>query len=305
MMNHDQNDEAGGADPDALARIVALALEEDLGSEGDITSKAIFSTAASDQSPAGSDHSAARVITHESCTVSGMAAAAEVCRQTDPALVWLPLVEDGQPVPAGAEVARLEGGIIPILAAERTVLNFLSRLSGIATLTATFVDAVQGTGARIAATRKTSPGLRLPEKTAVVHGGGELHRIGLYDAILIKDNHIAAAGSITEATAAVREAYGRDVWIEVEADTISQFEEALAQGVDRVLLDNMTSESVRECVELAAGEGSKQPRPMEIEASGGIDLSNVRAYAATGADMISVGALTRSAPGIDFSLEVE
>lgn len=296
MMNQDQIDESG-ADPDALKRIVALALEEDLGSEGDITSKAIFGGAESNQS-------AARVISRESCTVSGIAAAAEVCRQTDPALVWLPLVEEGQPVPAGAEVARLEGGIIPILAAERTVLNFLSRLSGIATLTATFVDAVQGTGARIAATRKTSPGLRFPEKTAVVNGGGELHRIGLYDAILIKDNHIAAAGSITEAIAAVRKAYGQDVWIEVEADNRSQFEEALAQGADRVLLDNMTPEMVRECVELAAGKGSRQPRSVEIEASGGIDLGNVRAYAETGADIISVGALTRSAPGIDFSLEV-
>ncbi|MHB9112035.1 MAG: carboxylating nicotinate-nucleotide diphosphorylase [Thermoleophilia bacterium] len=284
------------ATPDALKRIIALALEEDLGSEGDITSRAIFSAV---------DTGAARVITRESCTVSGMGAAAEVCRQADPALVWLPLIEEGQPVPAGAEVARLEGSIISILAAERTVLNFLSRLSGIATLTAAFMEAVDGTSARIAATRKTSPGLRLPEKAAVVHGGGELHRIGLHDAILIKDNHIAAAGSITEAMAAVRKAYGTEVWIEVEVDTRSQYEEALVRGADRVLLDNMTPEAVRECVELAAEKRSQMPRASEIEASGGIDLGNVRAYAEAGADIISVGALTRSAPGIDFSLEVE
>lgn len=282
--------------PPALKRIVALALEEDLGSEGDITSRAVFSA---------TDNGAARVITREPCTVSGMAAAAEVCLQTDAALVWLPLVEDGQPVPAGAEVARLEGGIIPILAAERTLLNFLSRLSGIATLTASYVDAVNGTGARIAATRKTSPGLRLPEKKAVVHGGGELHRVGLYDAVLIKDNHIAAAGGITAAITATRKAYGPDVWIEVEVDTRPQFEEAIGQGANRVLLDNMAPESVRDCVESAANMEPQESQIPEIEASGGIDLGNVRAYAEAGADIISVGALTRSAPGTDFSLEVD
>ncbi|MHB8792687.1 MAG: carboxylating nicotinate-nucleotide diphosphorylase [Thermoleophilia bacterium] len=290
------SDDPDATAPDALIKIVALALEEDLGPEGDITSRAIFNVA---------DKGAARVITRESCTVSGIAAAAEVCRQTDPALIWLPLVEEGQPVPAGAEVARLEGGIIPILAAERTVLNFLSRLSGIATLTATFVKAVLGTGTRIAATRKTSPGMRLPEKEAVVHGGGELHRIGLYDAILIKDNHLAAIGGISSAIDTVRKAYGLEVWIEVEADTRSQCEEALIEGADRVLLDNMTPESVRDCVLLASEKGLKMQQAAEIEASGGIDLGNVRAYAEAGADVISVGALTRSAPGIDFSLEVE
>lgn len=287
------NDDTG-ATTDALKHIVALALEEDLGSEGDITSDAIFGEAVT---------GAARLITRGACTISGMAAAAEVCRQTDPALVWLPLVGDGQAVPAGVEVARLDGSIRSILAAERTALNFLSRLSGIATLTAVFVQAVAGTGARIAATRKTSPGLRLPEKTAVVHGGGELHRIGLYDAILIKDNHIAAAGGVTGAIAAVRKKYGPDVWIEIEADTLFQFEQALAEGADRVLLDNMTPESVRECL-AAADKGPQDQRGIEIEASGGIDLKTVRAFAEAGAGIISVGALTMSAPGIDFSLEV-
>lgn len=284
-----------GATTDALKQIVAIALEEDLGSEGDITSNAIFGEA---------DTGAARLITRETCTISGMAAAEEVCRQTDPALVWLPLVGDSQLVPAGAEVARLDGSIRSILAAERTVLNFLSRLSGIATLTAAFTQAVNGTGARIAATRKTSPGLRLLEKTAVVHGGGELHRIGLYDAILIKDNHIAAAGGVTGAIAAVRKKHGPDVWIEIEADTLFQFREALAEGADRVLLDNMTPGSVSECVAAAADAESLKPRGIEIEASGGIELSTARAFAEAGADIISVGALTMAAPGIDFSLEV-
>jgi len=278
-----------------IEKIVALALQEDLGQEGDITSKAIFKAG---------DTGAARIITRETCTISGIAAAAEVCLQTDPALVWLPLVEDGQPVPAGAEVARLEGSLISILTAERTLLNFLSRLSWIATFTARFVGAVHGTGARIAATRKTTPGLRLPEKEAVVHGGGLLHRIGLYDAVLIKDNHIAAAGSVTGAMAAVRKVRGPETWIEVEADTRQQFEEAVEQGANRVLLDNMSPESVRECVQSIAAR-STLPNAVEIEASGGIDLGNVMEYAEAGADIISVGALTRSAPGIDLSLEVE
>lgn len=288
------NEHGGG--PIAVKRIVALALEEDLGSEGDITSQAIFSKA---------EIGAARIITREPCTISGMAMAAEVCLQTDPGLVWLPLVADGQSIPAGAEVARLDGRLLSILATERTLLNFLSRLSGIATLTAEYVEAVRGTAARIAATRKTSPGLRLPEKQAVVHGGGELHRAGLYDAILVKDNHIAAAGSIRDAVAAVRKAYGSDVWIEVEADTLFQFREALAEGADRVLLDNMTPDSMHACLESAADEISQRPGGVEIEASGGIGLATARAFAEAGADVISVGALTMSAPAIDFSLEAE
>ena len=274
----------------ALRHIVTLALEEDLDLAGDITSRAIFGPG---------DTGAARVVTRETCVISGMAAADEVCLQVDPDLTWLPLVEDGQRVPAAAEVARLEGRFVSILAAERTLLNFLSRLSGVATLTAGFVEAVAGTPSRIAATRKTSPGLRLLEKQAVVDGGGELHRIGLYDAVLIKDNHVTAAGGVGAAVAAARKALGDEVEIEVEVETAAEFEEALAAGAGRVLLDNMTPEAVRGCVELAAGRG------VVIEASGGISLGNLRAYAEAGADVISVGALTRSAPGIDFSLEVE
>lgn len=271
-----------------MKQIVALALQEDLGSKGDITSRAIFGP---------EDPGAARVICREACVVSGMPAAAEVCLQVDPELKFLQLVQDGQQIPAGVEVARLDGRLVSILAAERTLLNFISRLSGIATLTAGYVDAVRDTGARIAATRKTSPGLRRMEKQAVVDGGGELHRIGLYDAVLIKDNHLAAAGGVGDAVDAVRQALGPDIEVEVEVETAAEMEEAIVAGADRVLLDNMEPEEVGGCVRLAAGR-------LVIEASGGINLENVQAYAAAGANILSVGALTRSAPGIDFSLEI-
>lgn len=273
----------------SLRHIVTLSLEEDLDAAGDITSRAIFSP---------DDQGAARVAAREECVISGMEAAAEVCLQVDPDLGWLPLVEDGQRIPAGAEIGRLDGRLISILAAERTLLNFLSRLSGIATLTAAYVEAVKGTGARIAATRKTSPGLRILEKRAVVHGGGETHRQGLYDAVLIKDNHIAAAGGAAAAVNKLRQALGEGIGIEVEVESAAELEAAMMEaGAASVLLDNMEPEKVRECVELAAGRVS-------IEASGGIGLGNVRRYAEAGADVISVGALTRSAQGIDLTLEV-
>lgn len=273
----------------AIKQIVSLALAEDLDDAGDITSRSIFSP---------EKIGAARVIAREPCVVSGLDAAAEVCLQVDRALVWLPLVEDGQQVPANTEICRIEGGIISILAAERTLLNFLSRLSGIATLTAGFVTAVAMTPARIAATRKTSPGLRLLEKLAVVDGGGELHRMGLYDAVLIKDNHIVAAGGVAAAITAVRQALGKNIPIEVEVETAVELEAAIAAGASCVLLDNMTPGQVRDCVAIAGGK-------LVVEASGGITLANVVDFAEAGADMISVGALTRSAAGIDFSLEVE
>lgn len=271
-----------------LRRIVTLSLEEDLDATGDITSRAIF---------AADDIGAARVVTREAGVISGMAAAAEVCLQVDPDLNWLPLVEDGQRVPAGAEIGRLEGRLISILSAERTVLNFLSRLSGVATLTAAYVEAVDGTGAAIAATRKTSPGMRMLEKLAVTHGGGKPHRQGLYDAVLIKDNHIAAAGGVSAAVTALRQELGAAAGIEVEVETTAELEEAIAAGAATVLLDNMAPETVRQCVELAGGKAV-------IEVSGGIGLGNVRQYAQAGVDVISVGALTRSAEGVDFSLEM-
>ena len=184
-----------------------------------------------------------------------------------------------------------------ILAAERTIINFISHLSGIATLTGRFNAAVEGNKVRIAATRKTSPGMRLLEKQAVADGGGETHRRGLYDALLIKDNHIAAAGSVAATVERARQALGDDMAIEVEVDTREQLEEVLESGAGRALLDNMSPDEVRACVRLAAGR-------LLIEVSGGINLANVRDYAEAGAQIISTGALTMSAPPIDFSLEI-
>lgn len=287
---------AGGARMNAahdmsagLQQIVSLALAEDLDERGDITSQAIF---AADRS------GNAKIVTREPCTISGLAAASEVCRQVDEGLTWLPLVQDGQDVPRGAQIASLDGPVLSILAAERTALNFLARLSGIATLTRGFTAAVQQLPARIAATRKTDPGLRLLEKEAVVHGGGERHRLGLYDAVLIKDNHIVAAGGVTQAVAAVKRSLGEDIPIEVEADTTWQMLEAIEAGATQVLLDNMEPETVRDCVVAAGGR-------VVIEASGGITLANVRAYAEAGVDIISIGSLTHSARSIDMSLEME
>ena len=276
--------EAGGE----LRHIVSLALAEDLDVAGDITSLAIFNP---------DDAGAARVVAREACTVSGLAAAAEVCLQVDPGLSFLPLVADGGAAPAGAEIVRLAGSVISILSAERTLLNFLSRLSGIASLTAAFVKAAAGTSARIAATRKTDPGLRLLEKQAVVHGGGESHRLGLYDALLIKDNHIAAAGGVAAAIARVRASLGADASLEVEVEDADQLRQALAAGAQRILLDNMTPAEAAAAVAAVAGRAV-------VEASGGISLETVRLYAEAGVHVISAGALTRAAAGIDFSLEV-
>ncbi|MHB1390413.1 MAG: carboxylating nicotinate-nucleotide diphosphorylase [Thermoleophilia bacterium] len=272
-----------------IERAVSLALAEDLGEAGDITSQAIFNA---------DDMGGAAIFTREACIVSGLAAGREVCRQLDPQLTWLPLVEDGQALKPGAQVARLDGRVISILSAERAVLNFLCLLSGVATLTGRFTNAVAGLPVRIAATRKTTPGLRLLQKQAVVHGGGETHRFGLYDAVLIKDNHIAAAGGVTSAVEAVRRSLGAAVTIEVEADAISQMTEAIEAGVDRVLLDNMEPGAIRDCVNAADGR-------VTVEVSGGINLENVRACAEAGPDVISIGSLTHSAPGIDMSLEMD
>jgi len=193
----------------------------------------------------------------------------------------------------------------PILTGERTALNFLQRLSGVATMTRRFVDAVAGTGATILDTRKTTPSFRLLEKAAVRAGGGGNHRIGLYDMVLIKDNHIAAAGGITAAVRRVREHDRAGLPIEVEVTNLAELDEAIDAGVDRILLDNMDLETMRAAVERVrerAGEG--RPRPL-LEASGNITIDRVRAVAETGVDLISVGALTHSAPALDLSLRID
>ena len=195
-------------------------------------------------------------------------------------------------------MARIEGALGPILTAERTALNLLQRLSAVATLTARFVEEIAGTKAQIIDTRKTTPGMRLLEKAAVRVGGGGNHRFGLDDGILIKDNHVRAAGGVSEAVKRARNAAPHGLVVEVEVTTLDELDEALSAGAQAILLDNMDPATVRRAVERVGGDAV-------LEASGGMDLTNVRAYAETGVDLISIGALTHSAGSVDISLEVE
>ena len=269
-----------------IERVVAAALREDVGS-GDRTTEAIV--------PPGA-RARAEVLLEEPGVLCGLAAVEAVFAQLDSSAKLEPLAEDGAHVTSvPARVAELECSARALLTGERTALNLLGRLSGIATLTARYVELVAGTNATILDTRKTTPGLRALEKYAVRCGGGTNHRVGLYDAILIKENHIRIAGGITAAVAATRN--GTQPEVEVEAETLADVEEALAAGVDHILLDNMTPDQVREAVELVAGRA-------KLEASGGISLATVRSFAETGVDYISVGALTHAARSLHVSLEV-
>jgi nicotinate-nucleotide pyrophosphorylase (carboxylating) len=270
-----------------LARVVRAALAEDLGA-GDVTSEAIF----------GPDARArAEILVKEAGVVCGVGVAHAVFAALDPDVRFAPLAADGDLVPEPPKtVAVLEGRARALLAGERTALNLLGRLSGIATLTRRYAEAVEGTGATLLDTRKTTPGLRALEKYAVRCGGGTNHRLRLDDAILVKDNHLRLAGGIATAVAALRAA-GADLAIEVEAETLDQVREALAAGAERILLDNMSLDELREAVVVAAGRA-------ELEASGGITLDTVRQIAETGVDYVSVGALTHSALALDVSMEV-
>jgi len=228
--------------------------------------------------------------------VAGLPVAEAVFSRVDGSLRFMPRVEDGDTVAPGDVVAEVEGPARGMLAAERIALNFLQRLSGIATLTRAFVDAVAGTQATILDTRKTHPGYRVLEKYAVRMGGGQNHRTGLYDMILIKDNHIEAAGSITAAVERACAAYP-DLLVEVEVKNLDELHEALPLDVDRIMLDNMDLDQMRTAVQIAAGR-------VPLEASGNVNLERVAAIAATGVDYISVGALTHSAPALDLSMLV-
>ena len=256
-----------------VARAVEAALEEDLGAAGDITTDSIVPENAQGE---------ARIVARQAGIVAGLDLAEAAFKALDPDARFERVVQDGGKVAAGGTIARVSGKTRALLTAERTALNFLGRLSGIATLTSAFVAAVEGTGARIAATRKTTPGLRALEKYAVMAGGGAPHRFGLYDAVLVKDNHIAAAGGLAEALQTLRARVGHLVKIEVDA----------------VLLDNMDVKTLTQAVALVGGR-------VETEASGGVSLETVREIAETGVDVISVGALTHSPRNLDSSLEWE
>jgi nicotinate-nucleotide pyrophosphorylase (carboxylating) len=276
----------------ALPEVVARALAEDFGS-GDLTAEATVPEEARGR---------ARVVQKEAGVVFGLGAVAEAMRQCGVEDVDKLVVEgqwrDGVP----ADVVLASGPARGLLAAERTALNFLGHLSGVATLTARYVEAVAGTGAAILDTRKTTPGLRELEKAAVVAGGGRNHRMGLYDAVLIKENHVALAGGVAKAVHAVRSGRPGSP-VEIECRDLEEVAYAIGAGADRLLLDNMDLETLRGAVEVRRREaGEKGP---SLEASGGVSLENVRAIAETGVDFISVGALTHSAPALDFSLLLE
>ncbi|WGT52004.1 carboxylating nicotinate-nucleotide diphosphorylase [Thioclava nitratireducens] len=275
--------------PDLLIEpIVRAALVEDLLPMGDATTKAVI--------PAGETYSA-RLKAREDGVASGMQVAAMAFRLVDPTLRVSILIADGKPCQAGETLLTVDGSAASILMAERVALNFAGRLSGIATKTASFVAKTEGTKARITCTRKTTPGLRALEKAAVTHGGGFNHRYGLSDAILIKDNHIAAAGSVRAVLEAAKAARSHMMRIELEVDTLRQMEEALKiGGADVILLDNMDSAELRAAVALNAGR-------VVLEASGNMTLERIAEVAATGVDYISSGALTHSARTLDLGLD--
>ncbi len=270
--------------------LIRRALAEDVG-PGDETTRALV--------PAGAA-ARAEIVARGACTVSGVAVACEVFRQVDARIACTGLARDGTAVPAGTAVMRVEGPARGLLTAERTALNFMQRMSGIATLTRRYAERAAPHGTAVLDTRKTAPGLRVLDRYAVLCGGGTNHRFGLYDRVLIKDNHRAAWTGRThlglaEAVAAAREACP-DLDVEVEVDTLSELEDALSAAPDWVLLDNMGCDALRRAVERAAGR-------VRLEASGGVTLETVGDIAATGVDAVSVGALTHSAPAADLALD--
>ncbi len=284
----------------ACRRLIELALEEDLGRQGDLTSQALIPPELM-----GSASFVARGVPARSAdVVAGLPAVALVLEAIDSALVWQPMVEDGALLASpGMVLARVSGPMQGILAAERTALNFLQRLSGIASLTRKYVEAVASLPCQILDTRKTTPGWRLLEKYAVRCGGGHNHRLGLHDGILIKDNHLAALGdglaAIGRAIETVRQKFSTSLPLEIEVENLEQFGAALSRHPDIILLDNMDVAKLREAVKVRDEVAPK----VKLEASGGITLHNVRAIAETGVDRISIGALTHSAAALDIALD--
>lgn len=268
---------------------VRNALEEDLGGAGDITTTA---TIANDQQTRGA------IVARASGFIAGVDFAVAAFRHVDPAIHADINIGDGAHITAGDRVLSLAGPAAGVLTAERVALNFLSHLSGVATATAALVEAVKGTNAKIVCTRKTTPGLRAAEKYAVRCGGGHNHRFGLYDAVMIKDNHIAAVGGIARAIEAARNAVGHTVKIEVEIDSLDQLDAALSAGADIIMLDNMSAHDMKRAVEWVAGAAV-------LEASGNVTAATVRAIAETGVDIISSGWMTHSAPSLDVGLDFQ
>jgi nicotinate-nucleotide pyrophosphorylase (carboxylating) len=266
---------------------VKRALHEDLGNVGDITCASLI--------PEGLQIDA-KIVSRADGVLCGIQCAQTAFRMVDDTLSVECHKQDGDVLDAGDVIAKLEGNARSILTSERTALNFLTHLSGIATLTAQFVKEVSGTKAKVLCTRKTHPGLRALEKFAVRMGGAQNQRFGLYDAVLIKDNHLVAVGSIAAAVSRAREAVGKSVKVEIEVDTLEQLQEALTTDVDVILLDNFNLDLLRKAVALVAGR-------VPLEASGGVTLKTIRSISETGVDFISVGAITHSAPALDIALD--
>lgn len=271
-----------------LEPIVKLALAEDLGAAGDVTTDALIDPEADGKWV---------VRAREPGVVAGLDVATFAGWMIDPDIQYVVNAPDGSSVKTGDTILEIEGAVRSVLTAERTMLNFIGRLSGVATLTRQYVDAVSGMGVIIASTRKTTPGLRALEKRAVRLGGGGAHRYGLNDAILIKDNHIAASGGVVEALQKAFKAAAHLTAIEIEVDTLDQLKQALTHPPSAILLDNFSLADMKTAVKLAKGQAL-------LEASGGITIENVFAVAETGVDVISVGALTHSAPSLDIGLDV-
>ncbi len=280
--------------PPLVAQAVKVALAEDLGAAGDVTTDAIV--------PEGAVGNA-RIVAREAGVIAGLDLAEAAFKALDPEIHFNPIVGDGDTVGVGDGIADIHGKARAILTGERVALNFLGRLSGIASLTAEFVRRVEGTGVTIIDTRKTTPGLRALEKYAVLAGGGRNHRFGLFDAVLVKDNHIAEAGGIAPALKAIArhlEAQdGRKLRVEVEVDRLDQLEEALREPIDIVLLDNMDTATLKRAVQMVRDRAPD----VQTEASGGVTLETVRSIAETGVDFISIGALTHSPKNLDLSLD--
>jgi nicotinate-nucleotide pyrophosphorylase (carboxylating) len=272
---------------DNLVSVLQCALQEDIGG-GDVTTTSILSPSLEIKG---------QLVSRQQGIVAGLDVARQVFELVDKSTQLSCHVVDGELVRDGELLGEISGPGIGILSAERVALNFLQRMSGIATMTGRFVEAVRGTDAVILDTRKTAPGLRALDKLAVRLGGGQNHRFGLYDMVLIKDNHVAAAGGIAEAITRVRSAAPQGLAIEVEVSSLAQLKEALAMQPDRIMLDNMSLEDMAEAVTVTAGR-------VELEASGNVTLDNVARIAATGVGFISVGALTHSVRAMDISLEI-
>ncbi|OFW59061.1 MAG: nicotinate-nucleotide diphosphorylase (carboxylating) [Candidatus Solincola sediminis] len=268
---------------------VQRALDEDLQSTGDITSRALIQPGSKGR---------AEIVMREPGVVAGLPLASMVFRLLDNKVNFRSLVNDGEHLHGDSVIATLDGSVLTILEGERTALNFLQKLSGIASLTAKFVALAAPYGAEILDTRKTTPGMRELEKYAVRAGGGKNHRFGLYDAVLIKDNHIAATGGVGKAVLLAKEAGEAPGPIEVEVGRLEELEEAIEAGADIVMLDNMPPEDVEQAVRVTSGR-------VKLEASGGITLENVSSYARTGVDFISVGAITHSAASLDIALQLQ